>query len=201
MRPSSVAEPRCGRTTTFGFLSSFGLMAGSCSNTSSAAPPISRFHHPGQRVLVDHFATSRIDDIGRRLHQLQPPRRQQMKCRWSMRTVHGDDVHLGEHLVETLPIVRPQLLLHGVGNTAPVVVVDRETKGFARRATARPIRPMPIMPGFCPKCDGRASRSETSRAIRAPRQIIAPSRTGAERPGSAPWSYRPCLRQERPAYW
>ena len=42
IRPSIVAEPMCGRSTTFSSWRSFGLMAGSCSNTSRPAPAISR---------------------------------------------------------------------------------------------------------------------------------------------------------------
>src|SRR6266545_2245910 len=44
MRPSSVAEPMCGSTTTLparASLVSFGLTAGACSNTSRPAPAIS----------------------------------------------------------------------------------------------------------------------------------------------------------------
>ena len=44
MRPSIVAEPMCGSSTTLPALasrSSFGLTAGSCSNTSRPAPAIS----------------------------------------------------------------------------------------------------------------------------------------------------------------
>ena len=38
MRPSMVAEPICGSSTTFLALSSLGLTAGSFSNTSRPAP-------------------------------------------------------------------------------------------------------------------------------------------------------------------
>ena len=44
MRPSSVAEPMCGSTTTLparASLTSLGLIDGSCSNTSRPAPAMS----------------------------------------------------------------------------------------------------------------------------------------------------------------
>ena len=81
-RPSMVAEPICGSSTTLparASFTSFGLTAGSCSNTSRPAPAMSPASiKPGQRVLVDHFAARGVDDIGLRPQQLEPARRQQM---------------------------------------------------------------------------------------------------------------------------
>jgi hypothetical protein len=112
MRPSMVAEPICGSSTpAWASFSSFGLTAGSCSNTSRPAPAISPASSmPGQRVLVDHLAARGVDDIGVRLHQLQPPRRQQMIGGRRVRAVDRDDVHPRQHLVEAFPIGRLELL-------------------------------------------------------------------------------------------
>src|SRR6476646_7250636 len=60
--------------------------------------------------------------------------------RWRVRTIDRDDVHAGEHLIETLPIRRGQLLLDPGRNAAAVVVVDLQPKGAgaARHRLADP---------------------------------------------------------------
>ena len=108
---------------------SFGLTAGSCSNTSRPAPAMApAFDQARQLVLVDHLAARGVDDIGRRLQQLQPPRRQQVVRRRRVRAVDGDDVDPRQHLVEALPVGRLQLLLHLLGDAAAVVIVDLQAE-------------------------------------------------------------------------
>ena len=129
-RPSSVAEPICGSTTTLSLLSSFGFTAGSCSNTSRpGAAKLVILDHAGERVLVDHLAARRVDDIGRRLHQREPPRREQMIGRRRMRAVDGDDVHAGEHLVEAVPIGCLERLLDLRRHAPAIVIVDLQAEG------------------------------------------------------------------------
>src|SRR5205085_790185 len=53
MRPSIVAEPMCGRATTRSLASSFGLMAGSFSNTSRPAPAI----WPASTIRASSFSS------------------------------------------------------------------------------------------------------------------------------------------------
>src|SRR5260370_23386227 len=57
-----------------------------------------------------------------------------MKRRRRVRTIDGDDVHAGEHLVETLPISSGELLLDLARNATPIVVMDLqpECAGAAR---------------------------------------------------------------------
>ena len=54
MRPSMVADPICGSSTTLSSSRSFGFIAGSCSNTSSPAPAISRL----RSILVSAFSST-----------------------------------------------------------------------------------------------------------------------------------------------
>ena len=64
-----------------------------------------------QLVLVDHLAARGVDEIGVRLQQLQPARRQQVIGRRRVRAVDRDDVHARQHLVEAFPVGRLELLL------------------------------------------------------------------------------------------
>ena len=115
MRPSIVAEPICGSSTTLparASLTSCGLTAGSCSNTSRPAPAISPASiMRDQRILVDDLAARGVDDIGFRPHQLEPARREQMIGRRRVRAIDRDDVHARQHLVEAFPIGRVELFL------------------------------------------------------------------------------------------
>src|SRR5258706_14981435 len=52
-----------------------------------------------------------------------------MKRRRRVRTIDGDDVHAGEHLVETLPISSGELLLDLGRNATPIVVMDLQPEG------------------------------------------------------------------------
>ena len=81
-RPSSVAEPRCGRTTTLLFFRSFRIDSRLVlEDIEARAADLSRLDHPGKGILVDDLAARRIHDIGRRLQKLQPPRRQKVEGR------------------------------------------------------------------------------------------------------------------------
>src|SRR2546425_65114 len=66
---------------------------------------------PHQRVLVDDLAARGVDDVRLGAKELEPARRQQVKGRRRMRAVDRHDVHADEHLVETLPVGRGELLL------------------------------------------------------------------------------------------
>ncbi len=128
-RPSMVAELMCGSATTRFEASSLGLIAGSCSNTSRpGARDRARLDHARQLVLVDDLAARRVDDVGRRLQQLQAPRREQVKGRRRVRAVDRHDVHAHQHLVEALPIGRLQLLLQLGRDALAVVIVDLQAE-------------------------------------------------------------------------
>ena len=86
--------------------------------------------HLDQRILVDDVAARRVDDVGGRLHQRQPARRQQMEGRRRRRAIDRDDVHAGQHLVEAFPIGRLQLVLDGRQHAVAVVIVDRQAEGL-----------------------------------------------------------------------
>ena len=207
MRPSMVAEPICGSSTTLPLaasLSSFGLTAGSCSKTSRPAPAIlPSLQHLDQRVLVDDVAARGVDDVGVRLHQRQPPRRQQMEGRRRRGAIDRDDVHAGQHLVEALPIGRLQLVLDRRQHAVAVVVVDRQAEGLgaaghrgadaAHADDAEPLAPDAAAehPGRRPAGPFACRRSARWR----------PRSAGAARPASAPWSCRPCPRSARSACW
>ena len=63
MRPSIVAEPICGSSTTFLSLSSFGIDRRLVlEHVEAGAGELARFQHARQRVLVDHLAARRVDD-------------------------------------------------------------------------------------------------------------------------------------------
>jgi molybdopterin/thiamine biosynthesis adenylyltransferase len=111
IRPSMVAEPRCGSRTALGRPSSFGLIFGSNSKTSRPAPAMRRaLQQVGERCFVDDLAARGVDHDGVRLKQLQAARRQQVVGRRRVRRVDRDDVHPRQHLVEALPVGRLQLL-------------------------------------------------------------------------------------------
>ena len=155
-RPSIVAEPICGSSTTLparASLTSFRVHRRLVlEHVEAGAGDVAGFDQPRQRVLVDHLAARGVDDEGFRPQHLQPPRRQQVKGRRRVRAIDRHDVHAGEHLVEALPIGRVELLLDLRRHPAAVVIVDLQAEGArARRATAWPIRPMPMMPRRLPQ--------------------------------------------------
>ena len=155
-RPSSVAEPICGSSTTLPALRADQLRIDRglvLEHVEAGAGDLAGFEHAGQRVLVDHLAARGVDDIGRRLaDQLQPPRRQQMIGRRRVRAIDRDDVHARQHLVEAFPIGRVQLVLDRAARRGGGC--DNGSAGRrprARRATAWPMRPMPMMPSRLPQ--------------------------------------------------
>ena len=84
--------------------------------------------------------------------QLEPARRQQMIGRRRVRAIDRDDVHARQHLVEALPVGRVELLLDAAARRGGGC--DSGSAGrrrLARRATAWPMRPMPMMPSRLPQ--------------------------------------------------
>jgi hypothetical protein len=169
MRPSMVAEPMCGSSTTLpsrASRTSLGLTAGSCSNTSRPAPASS----PASIMRASAFSSitsprAVLTTIGVGLQQLQPARREQVIGRRRVRAVDRDDVHARQHLVEAFPIGRLELLLDR-GRDARGGC-DSGSAGRTRaRAAPPPGRSGPCRRcrAACPRCGGRASRSATSRS-------------------------------------
>ena len=110
MRPSIVAEPMCGSSTTLPARASLTQLRVDrrlvLEHVEAGAGDLARLDHAGQRVLVDHLAARGVDDVGLGPQQLEPARREQVIGRRRVRAVDRDDVHAGEHLVEALPVGR-----------------------------------------------------------------------------------------------
>src|SRR5579871_183820 len=164
-RPSSVAEPICGSSTTLpvrASLTSFGLTAGSCSNTSSPAPAISPLSINRASAFSSMTSPRAVLTIGLRTDQLEPPGREQVIGRRRVWTIHRDDVHAGEHLIEALPVIGIELFLDARRKPAAVVIVDLQTEGAgparhgladaAHADDAEPLAPDALAehPGRCP---------------------------------------------------
>ena len=70
MRPSIVAEPMCGRSTTLPARASFTQLRIDrrlvLEHVEAGARDVARLDHAGERVLVDHLAARRVDDDRRR---------------------------------------------------------------------------------------------------------------------------------------
>ena len=94
-------------------------------DVEARAPDGTDFEQPDQFLFVDDLATRRVDEDRVRLQEPQPPRGKQVKSCRCVRTIDRDDVHVGEHLVETLPIGRLERALDVLRHRAPVVIVDR----------------------------------------------------------------------------
>ena len=110
IRPSSVADPMCGRRTTFGSSTQPRVEVGAAFVDVKPGP--GQFTGPqgaGQGVLVDHLTARGVHHHRRGLHQLQPPRVQKVKGRRRVRAVDRQDVHPGQHLVQAFPVGRLQL--------------------------------------------------------------------------------------------
>ena len=117
--------------------------------------------------------------MARGLHQLQPPRRQQMEGRRRVRAVHRDDVHARQHLVEALPVGRLELALDLAMDALAVVVVDGESE--AARATRQRLADAAHADdahALALQARRPASRSGSSRSIcrRAPARSPSPMR-------------------------
>ena len=85
---------------------------------------LSGLDQASQLILVDDLTARRVDDIGRRLQQLQPARREQMIGGRGVGAIDRDDIHAGEHLVQAVPIGCLELLLDLLGQAPAVVIVD-----------------------------------------------------------------------------
>ena len=141
IRPSIVAEPMCGSSTTLSRPSSFGIDRGLVlEHVQPGAGDLAVGQHPGQRILVDHLAARRVDHDGVGLEQLEAARRQQVIGRRRVRAVDRQDVHMGEHLVEALPERGLEFALGRRVEAPTVVVVHRqaEAPGAARQRPADP---------------------------------------------------------------
>ena len=206
-RPSSVAEPRCGSSTTLPALRELdelrtdrGLVL---EHVEAGAGDFVRLDQARQRVLVDHLAARGVDDVGLGPDELEPPRRQQMIGRRRVRAIDRDDVHAHQHLVEAFPIGGVEFFLDLAARRGG----DCGSGSAARtpwRAAPRPGRcgPCRRCRAACPRCDGRASRSGSSRSSRCRRSAPGRLRRAAAAPrGSAPWSCRRCPRSARRACW
>ena len=93
-------------------------------DVEAGAGELVRLQHAHQRILVDHLAACGVDDDGGGLHQLQPPRRQQVIGRGRVRAVDRDDVHARQHLVEAFPVGGIELALDIGVQALAVVIVD-----------------------------------------------------------------------------
>src|SRR5579872_7568678 len=83
-----------------------------------------------------------------------------MEGRWRMRTIHRDDVHPRQHLVEAFPIGRAELLGDLRGDGPAVVIVDLQAEGMcaARDRLADPAHaddPEPFAPEAMAEHPGR----------------------------------------------
>ena len=133
MRPSSVAEPMCGSSTTLPVARELGELRIDrrlvLEHVEAGAGDLAAADQADQRVLVDHFAARGVDDVGLRPDQLEAARRQQVIGRRRVRAIDRDDVHARQHLVEAFPVGRVELLLDLRRDPAAVVIVDLQAEG------------------------------------------------------------------------
>ena len=135
-----VAEPMWGTTIRLGADSS-GSSAGSGSGsvTSSAAPAIvAGVQRRAQRDLIDDRPARGVDEDRRRLHPLQRGGVDQVAGLGGQRAVQRDEVRALEQL-------RPARRRERASASSTSI-----SKPAARRATASPIRPPPMIPSVAP---------------------------------------------------
>ena len=141
VRVSSVAEPRCGISTTFSSPSRSGWTSGSRSNTSSAAPAIDAVAQRGrERRLVDDRPARGVDEVGVVAHARERVGVDQVARLGRERAVQRDDVRALEQL----------------GELDPAGLVA----GAAASCRRSPCRTR----GRAPRSRGRSRRSRRSRA-------------------------------------
>ena len=100
-RVSRVADPMCGTSTARSCSSNAGCTSGSCSNTSSPAPPrCPEARAVGQRGLVHHRPAAGVDQDRAGLHQRQLGRADQMPGLVAERHGDGDEIRFGERRLQ-----------------------------------------------------------------------------------------------------
>ena len=138
-RPSSVADPRCGRSVTSGLGEADQLtgIGGFVFEDVEAGPrDLVGFEHAVRAVSSMISPRAVLTRMGLGAEQLQAACRKQVVGGRRVGTIDRNDIHAGDHLVERVPIGGFEVFLDVDREAAAVVVVDREAERPGGRARA-----------------------------------------------------------------